>query len=77
MNAIVLKKEKLNTLGKDNKDNGRKRQQINIKENFWPVTARNKNAVDTWFKDLAASKPLNILSKKVSLKIIILLNKCL
>ena len=61
-NAVLLRKEKMNTL---QPDNSRKRQQINTKENFWPVTARNKNAVDMWFRDLAASKPLNSLSKKV------------
>lgn len=61
-NAIILKKENSNTFGADT---GRKRQQINTKENFWPATARSKNAVEAWFKDLAASKPLNSLSKKV------------
>ena len=61
VNSIVLKKEEINTL----LDSSKKRQQINTKENFWPATPRSKNAVETWFKDLAASKPLNSLSKKV------------
>lgn len=64
-NAILLLKEKSNTLA-ENVSQNRKRQQINTKENFWAVTARSKNAVDMWFKDLAASKPLTILQKKVN-----------
>lgn len=63
LNAILLKKEENHTL----QDSKTKRQPISTKENFWPVTARNKNAVDMWFKDLATSKPLNSLSKKVRL----------
>ncbi|KAJ9575350.1 hypothetical protein L9F63_025700, partial [Diploptera punctata] len=59
-NAILSKKEELNTLP----DIGRKRQQINPKDNFWLVTARTKNAVEAWFKDLAGSKALSSLSKK-------------
>ncbi|PNF33035.1 hypothetical protein B7P43_G16367 [Cryptotermes secundus] len=59
-NAILTKKEELNTLP----DTGRKRQQINPKDNFWPATARTKNAIEAWFKDLAGSKPLSSLSKK-------------
>lgn len=60
-NAIINKKEELNTLV----DTGRKRLQINPKDNFWPATARSKTTVEAWFKDLAGFKPLNILSKKV------------
>lgn len=59
-NAIINKKEELNTLV----DTGRKRLQINPKDNFWPATARSKTTVEAWFKDLAGFKPLNILSKK-------------
>lgn len=58
--AILSKKEELNTLP----DSGRKRQQINTKDNFWPATARTKNAIENWFKDLAGNKPLINLSKK-------------
>nr|CAD7412729.1 unnamed protein product [Timema cristinae] len=61
-NQIMNKKEELNTLIPDT---GRKRQQINPKDNFWPATARTKNAIEAWFKDLAGSKPLSSLSKKV------------
>ncbi|XP_020279147.1 mediator of RNA polymerase II transcription subunit 12 isoform X2 [Pseudomyrmex gracilis] len=59
-NAILAKKEELATMP----DTGRKRQQINPKDNFWPVTARSKNSIETWFKDLSSSKPLVTLAKK-------------
>lgn len=58
--AILKKKEELMTLP----DSGRKKQQINPKDNFWPVTARTKSTLDTWFKDLAGNKPLSNLAKK-------------
>lgn len=57
---IIARKEELSTLP----DCGRKRQQINPKDNFWPATIRTKNAIEAWFKDLAGSKPLMSLSKK-------------
>lgn len=59
-NAILAKKEELATMP----DTGRKRQQINPKDNFWPVTARTKNGIEAWFKDLSGSKPLVALAKK-------------
>lgn len=59
-NAILARKEELMTLS----DNAKKKQQINTKDNFWPVTARTKSALDAWFKDLAGTKPLNSLAKK-------------
>ncbi|XP_059617864.1 mediator of RNA polymerase II transcription subunit 12 isoform X2 [Phlebotomus argentipes] len=59
-NAILSKKEELMTL----QDTGRKKQQINLKENFWPVTGRTKATLDTWFKDLAGTKPLASLAKR-------------
>ncbi|XP_055677088.1 mediator of RNA polymerase II transcription subunit 12 isoform X2 [Lutzomyia longipalpis] len=59
-NAILARKEELMTLP----DSGRKKQQINPKDNFWPVTARTKATLDTWFKDLAGTKPLVSLAKK-------------
>lgn len=61
-NGILGKKDELNTLP----DPGRKRQQINPKDNFWPATNRSKAAIEAWFKDLAGIKPLSSLSKKVS-----------
>lgn len=45
-------------------DSGRKRQQINPKDNFWPVTNRTKNHIEAWFKDLSGNKPLMNLSKR-------------
>ncbi|XP_014240194.1 mediator of RNA polymerase II transcription subunit 12 isoform X2 [Cimex lectularius] len=59
-NAIIGKKDEINTLP----DSGRKRQQINPKDNFWPATGRTKAAVEAWFKDLSGSKALLSLSKK-------------
>lgn len=59
-NGIIKRKEELSMLP----ESGRKRQQINPKDNFWPVTMRTKNAIESWFKDLAGNKPLMHLSKK-------------
>ncbi|KOX75481.1 Mediator of RNA polymerase II transcription subunit 12 [Melipona quadrifasciata] len=59
-NAILAKKEELSTMP----DTARKRQQINPKDNFWPVTARTKNGIEAWFKDLSGCKPLIALAKK-------------
>lgn len=59
-NAILAKREELMTLP----DSGRKKQQINPKDNFWPVTVRSKATLDVWFKDLAGNKPLTNLAKK-------------
>ncbi|CAH4017296.1 unnamed protein product [Pieris brassicae] len=58
--GILSKKEELNTLP----DCGKKRQQVNPKDNFWPATARTKPQIEAWFKDLAGSKPLSVLAKK-------------
>lgn len=59
-NAIIARKEELSTLP----DSGRKRQQINPKDNFWPATIRTKHAIEAWFKDLSGNKPLISLAKK-------------
>lgn len=61
-NAILARREELMTLP----DSGRKKQQINPKDNFWPVgvTVRSKAMLDIWFKDLAGNKPLISLAKK-------------
>lgn len=56
----MARKEELCTL----QDSGRKRQQINTKDNFWPVTGKTKTTVNLWFKDLAGNKPLMHLAKK-------------
>ncbi|XP_012157623.1 mediator of RNA polymerase II transcription subunit 12 isoform X2 [Ceratitis capitata] len=60
INSILSKKEELMTL----QDTIRKKQQINCKDNFWPVSPRTKTALDAWFKDLAGNKPLLSLAKK-------------
>lgn len=57
---ILAKRNELNTLP----DNGRKKQPINVKDNFWPVTGRSKGVLDMWFRDLAGTKPLVNLAKK-------------
>ncbi|KAF2359628.1 Mediator complex subunit Med12 [Trinorchestia longiramus] len=59
-NSILEKKAELNQLP----DTGRKKQQINIKD-FWLVIPRLKVTIEAWFKDLAGSKPLTFLAKKV------------
>ncbi|XP_017476437.1 PREDICTED: mediator of RNA polymerase II transcription subunit 12 [Rhagoletis zephyria] len=59
-NSVLSKKEELMTL----QDTVRKKQQINCKDNFWPVSPRTKGALDAWFKDLAGNKPLLSLAKK-------------
>lgn len=59
-NGINNRKEELSAMP----ESGRKRQQINPKDNFWPATIRTKNHIEAWFKDLAGNKPLMILSKK-------------
>jgi mediator of RNA polymerase II transcription subunit 12 len=38
---------------------------MNQKDNFWLVTARSQSAINTWFTDLAGTKPLTHLAKKV------------
>ncbi|KAH8373428.1 hypothetical protein KR009_006618 [Drosophila setifemur] len=58
--GVLAKKEELMTLP----DTGRKKQQINCKDNFWPVSPRRKCTVDAWFKDLAGNKPLLSLAKR-------------
>lgn len=59
-NSVIAKKEELMTL----QDTVRKKQQINCKDNFWPVSPRTKGALDAWSKDLAGNKPLLSLAKK-------------
>ncbi|XP_070173165.1 mediator of RNA polymerase II transcription subunit 12-like protein isoform X2 [Littorina saxatilis] len=57
--SIISKKMGLNTL-----QDTKKKQQIPSKDNFWPA-ARSKQGMEAWFKDLAGSKPLAQLSRKV------------
>ncbi|XP_039245890.1 mediator of RNA polymerase II transcription subunit 12-like protein isoform X2 [Pipra filicauda] len=59
--SILAEKLKLNTL----QDTGKKKPQVNAKDNYWLVTARSQSAIHSWFTDLAGSKPLTLLGKKV------------
>lgn len=60
--ALLSKKQEINTL----QDNAKKKQQINTKDNIWLVTARSKNTVDAWFKDLSSgSKTLSQLNRRI------------
>ena len=60
---ILVKKEDLNTL-QESKDKSRK-QPINIRDDFWLVTGKNKNLCDKYFRDLAGDKDFRFLAKKV------------
>ncbi|KAG1673141.1 Mediator of RNA polymerase II transcription subunit 12-like protein [Nymphon striatum] len=64
ISSILSKKQELSTF-QDSNQLGRKKQQINPKDHFWPVTARSQHSIEAWFKDLAGSKPLTYLAKKV------------
>uniref|UniRef100_A0A8B9Q726 Mediator complex subunit 12L n=1 Tax=Apteryx owenii TaxID=8824 RepID=A0A8B9Q726_APTOW len=59
--SILAEKLKLNTF----QDTGKKKPQVNAKDNYWLVTARSQSAIHNWFTDLAGNKPLTILAKKV------------
>lgn len=59
-NNVFKKKADLNTL----QDSKNKKFQLPVKENFWPA-ACSKPSTEAWFKDLAGSKPLASLSRKV------------
>ncbi|XP_041119230.1 mediator of RNA polymerase II transcription subunit 12-like protein isoform X13 [Polyodon spathula] len=59
--SILAEKLKLNTF----QDTGKKKPQIYAKDNYWLVTARSHSAIHNWFTELAGSKPLTVLAKKV------------
>ncbi|KAM8953143.1 mediator of RNA polymerase II transcription subunit 12-like protein [Pelodytes ibericus] len=59
--SILAEKLKLNTF----QDTGKKKPQINAKDNYWLVTARSQGAIHSWFTDLAGNKQLTVLAKKV------------
>ncbi|XP_075412059.1 mediator of RNA polymerase II transcription subunit 12-like protein isoform X1 [Tenrec ecaudatus] len=59
--SILAEKLKLNTF----QDTGKKKPQVNAKDNYWLVTARSQSVIHSWFSDLAGNKPLAILAKKV------------
>ncbi|XP_059544106.1 mediator of RNA polymerase II transcription subunit 12-like protein isoform X2 [Myotis daubentonii] len=59
--SILAEKLKLNTF----QDTGKKKPQVNAKDNYWLVTPRSQSAIHSWFSELAGNKPLAILAKKV------------
>ncbi|KAJ1196557.1 hypothetical protein NDU88_000425, partial [Pleurodeles waltl] len=59
--TIITEKMRCNTLP----DTGRRKPQVNQKDNFWLVTARSQSAINNWFTDLSGTKPLTHLAKKV------------
>ncbi|XP_044539037.1 mediator of RNA polymerase II transcription subunit 12-like, partial [Gracilinanus agilis] len=59
--SIIAEKLRCNTLP----DTGKRKPQVNQKDNFWLVTARSQSAIHAWFTDLAGTKPLTHLAKKV------------
>lgn len=59
--SIIAEKLKCNTF----QDTGKRKPQVNQKDNFWLVTARSQSSINNWFTDLAGTKPLTQLAKKV------------
>lgn len=61
--SIIAEKLRYNTFP----DTGKRKPQVNQKDNFWLVTARSQSSINNWFTDLAGTKPLTQLAKKVGL----------
>uniref|UniRef100_A0A673JB53 Mediator complex subunit Med12 domain-containing protein n=1 Tax=Sinocyclocheilus rhinocerous TaxID=307959 RepID=A0A673JB53_9TELE len=59
--SIIAEKLRCNTFP----DIGKRKPQVNQKDNFWLVTARSQSSINNWFTDLAGTKPLTQLAKKV------------
>lgn len=59
--SIIAEKLRYNTF----LDTGKRKPQVNQKDNFWLVTARSQSSINNWFTDLAGTKPLTQLAKKV------------
>uniref|UniRef100_A0A3B4B7V0 Mediator complex subunit Med12 domain-containing protein n=1 Tax=Periophthalmus magnuspinnatus TaxID=409849 RepID=A0A3B4B7V0_9GOBI len=59
--SIIAEKLRYNTFP----DTGKRKPQVNQKDNFWPLTARSQSSINNWFTDLAGTKPLTQLAKKV------------
>uniref|UniRef100_A0A673C4E1 Mediator complex subunit 12 n=1 Tax=Sphaeramia orbicularis TaxID=375764 RepID=A0A673C4E1_9TELE len=59
--SIIAEKLRYNTFP----DTGKRKPQVNQKDNFWLVTARSQSSINNWFTDLAGTKPLTQLAKKV------------
>lgn len=62
--SIIAEKLRYNTFP----DTGKRKPQVNQKDNFWLVTARSQSSINNWFTDLAGNKPLTQLAKKVRLR---------
>lgn len=62
--SIIAEKLRYNTFP----DTGKRKPQVNQKDNFWLVTARSQSSINNWFTDLAGTKPLTQLAKKVKTK---------
>uniref|UniRef100_A0A7N9ANR1 Mediator complex subunit 12 n=1 Tax=Mastacembelus armatus TaxID=205130 RepID=A0A7N9ANR1_9TELE len=58
--SIIAEKLRYNTF----LDTGKRKPQVNQKD-FWLVTARSQSSINNWFTDLAGTKPLTQLAKKV------------
>uniref|UniRef100_A0A674A7Z2 Mediator complex subunit 12 n=1 Tax=Salmo trutta TaxID=8032 RepID=A0A674A7Z2_SALTR len=59
--SIIAEKLRYNTFP----DTGKRKPQVNQKDNFWLVTARSQSSINNWFTDLSGTKPLTQLAKKV------------
>lgn len=59
--SIIAEKLRYNTFP----DTGKRKPQVNQKDNFSLVTARSQSSINNWFTDLAGTKPLTQLAKKV------------
>ncbi len=59
--SIIAEKLRCNTFP----DTGKRKPQVNQKDNFWLVTARSQSSINNWFTDLSGTKPLTQLAKKV------------
>uniref|UniRef100_A0A4W3I9L6 Mediator complex subunit 12 n=1 Tax=Callorhinchus milii TaxID=7868 RepID=A0A4W3I9L6_CALMI len=59
--SIIAEKLRCNTFP----DTGKRKPQVNQKDSFWLVTARSQPSIHNWFTDLAGTKPLTQLAKKV------------
>lgn len=64
--SIIAEKLRCNTFP----DTGKRKPQVNQKDNFWLVTARSQSSINNWFTDLAGTKPLTQLAKKVGLHLL-------
>uniref|UniRef100_A0A8C8DM43 Mediator complex subunit 12 n=1 Tax=Oryzias sinensis TaxID=183150 RepID=A0A8C8DM43_9TELE len=59
--SIIAEKLRFNSFP----DTGKRKPQVNQKDNFWLVTARSQSSINSWFTDLGGTKPLTQLAKKV------------